>query len=180
MTHIKRIRDEVQAFHDGELPQARRAALAEHLARCSECTAERQRLQECDRLLADAWPEPEAFSPDSARDLLQRALAEAGARRREYRRQRARVAWRLAAAVFLLSMGSLGRIARQTSMPPEVSSRLSALGGKGTRQDVLLPSHRAERREPSAESRSEERATGRSVGTGLRSPSAERRAPSAR
>jgi Putative zinc-finger len=100
MIHGWRMQRALVSFHEGELPRRNRAALAAHLERCPGCAAALRRLAESDRLLAAARPDAEALSPETAERILQRALAQAGARRR-HTRQPSQAPVGLAVALFL-------------------------------------------------------------------------------
>ncbi len=80
------------AYVDGALEPAERAAVEAHLAQCSTCRAERERLAVAIALLARLPPAP-ASSPTFEQRFYAR-LAEQNAARRERRGFLDRVAWR--------------------------------------------------------------------------------------
>src|SRR5687768_13015259 len=104
MIHRWRMRGPLQAYLDGEMPDATRGALTEHLRRCEACAAAARRLAETDQLLGGIRPTPHALMPAASRALLERALAEAGIHRGGPGRGFPLLAWGLAAA--LVAMGS--------------------------------------------------------------------------
>src|SRR5439155_12969089 len=76
-----------------------------HLERCAPCAAALQRLAEGDRRLAAARPTPPPLSPAASRTLLDRALAEAGVRRRSQWGGWLPLAWGFAAVFALIASG---------------------------------------------------------------------------
>ncbi len=96
----------LQALWDGELPEARRAALTAHLEACDACAAALERISERDRRLVAARPTPPPLPPAASRALLERALAEAGVRRGHHGGNWLPLAWGFAAGFALLASGA--------------------------------------------------------------------------
>jgi anti-sigma factor RsiW len=115
--------DEVVAYHDGELPQAERAAFEGHLAGCAECKGRLEAatvsLGTLDDFLAEGPPPvdmPEALA------ALRRGEAEARADRK--RRRMVLVAGGIGLAAAAALIAAL-LIERQAPLPPEPRQQIA-------------------------------------------------------
>src|SRR5438445_3551108 len=100
------MREPLQSFLDGELSEARRAALAGHLEHCARCASALRRQAESDHLLLSLRPVPGALSHAASRAVLERALAEAGVGRGGPGRGMALLAWGFAVCLLIVVSGA--------------------------------------------------------------------------
>ncbi len=70
-------RNRVMRYHDGELAPSERREVAEHLARCPDCSRELERLRALTHLLTDLQA---AEMPDAALQRLHESVSRAGDR----------------------------------------------------------------------------------------------------
>ncbi|HZP83357.1 MAG TPA: zf-HC2 domain-containing protein [Chthonomonadaceae bacterium] len=119
--HRRYQRARIQAFQEGELPEARQDALARHLERCQECADELRRLNETERLLTDAQPEPARLSAAASQALFERAFANAALPAPPARGSDARlrlVRYGAAALVLGIAVGIFGWRSLRTPLRP--------------------------------------------------------------
>src|SRR5262249_10909002 len=100
------MRERLQSFLDGELPEARRAALAAHLEQCVPCASSLHRMAVCDRLLVSHRPIPRSLSPEASLALLERAMAEARAGRGGPSRGMTLLMWGCAGLLLIAASGA--------------------------------------------------------------------------
>lgn len=128
MIHSWWMRERLQSYLDGELPEERRAALAAHLEQCVPCASSLHRMTVCDQLLVTHRPAPGALSPAASLALLERAMAEARAGRHRPGRGPTLLAWGFAA---LLAIAA-SRTAAWWTRPDTAALRAAANAPGGT------------------------------------------------
>jgi hypothetical protein len=100
------MRERLQLLLDGELSEARRVGVEEHLRRCPRCAAMYQGMAEGDRLLMAHNPCPTPITPPAAEALLARALVEARVSRGGPWRGMTILAWGFAALLIIAASGA--------------------------------------------------------------------------
>src|SRR4051812_47078606 len=100
------MRERLQSYLDGELPERRRAGLAAHLERCVPCASQLHRMAVCDRLLVSHRLMPESLSPAASLALLERAMAEARAGRGGPSRGMTLLVWGFSALLVVAASGA--------------------------------------------------------------------------
>jgi hypothetical protein len=126
------MRQPLQSFLDGELPEAQRVRLSTHLKTCADCADGLRRLEAGDQFVVAARPDPQVLSPAASRALLSRTLAEAAPRCGSPRRGWPLVSWGIATTLLIGTAGAAswfrpwreaGRGSRETSILATIPSR---------------------------------------------------------
>src|SRR6266849_2991553 len=124
------MRKRLQSFLDGELSEARRAALADHLERCACCASVLHRMTVCDQLLVACHPVPGALTPAASLALLERAMAEARLTRGGTRHGTTLLAWGFAALLAIASSGAAALWCRRDRSQPRRQAPSPQIAGR--------------------------------------------------
>lgn len=137
LSHLWRMRNRIQAYHDGELPAPSRDAFARHLESCDRCRQALGRLARTEERLISARPEPLPMSPATQTALFQRALAKASAPARPLFRTVPVMAACGAAVLALLALAVFHRPVTTHGIRNDVAQLPSP--GQGAGSDKMKP-----------------------------------------